>query len=244
MGQCSCTWQCTDSTNAKDEKYDPEASILDKPPNYRRLDAAVRHQHVGHVKKTLEILSDSFTNLTFQNVYQMINTKDNSKTYNGCCGNTLGHIISFANDSANNAEILQVLINYGHNINITNDNEQLPIHLACCNDNKSILKYLIDNDKVSNINEKDKFGNTPIMIAMKNNSNNCINILLKQDQVDLLRIPTSHTKTTTITSLSLKRSTTKSTRSLLPNTSDINRNEMCNMEYCACLVVFKHLICY
>ena len=223
MGQCTCS--TSKSENEIEEIIESYAS------HHARLVAAIRLQHVEYVQKTLESMYSSIDNMAFQTVSSTVNTKDDTDPYNGCTGNTLGHIISWTADSPKNAQILQMIIDYGYNINITNDHQQLPIHLACCTNNKSIVQYMIDENLVSGINQKDIFGNTPLMIAIEHDSVDCANILIAQKNVRLVATPNDSDI------CCLEPNPPESIAAAIigddKKDNDINKKDMCCLEYCA-----------
>ena len=71
----------------------------------------------------------------------------------------------------------------------------LPIHLACKTNNVTVLKLIIDTidrqdlTKLLNHVTKDKYWQfTPLMIAIENNGIDCVKMLCKFDEIDLLNI--------------------------------------------------------
>jgi cytohesin len=78
------------------------------------------------------------------------------------------------------ADIVNVIINAGGNVNVTLNkagNGSTPLHVAVENSNSTIVKSLIAAG--ANVNAKKLSGSTPLSIATKYNRNDIVSILKK-----------------------------------------------------------------
>ena len=103
--------------------------------------------------------------------------------------------IDINTDQQNNIDIFKLLFHYGkehvyRHFGEYDNKGYLPIHLACCCNNYTLLKYLFENhfDLVNNvINKKsnNKWCITPLMYALEKNHNECVKILCQYDNVEI-----------------------------------------------------------
>ena len=79
-------------------------------------------------------------------------------------------------------EVMLVLIcEFGYNpTNIKGRNGVSPLHVACKKGNLSLVKTLLIRDYHADLNAKDVFGNTPITLAIENERNEVMLVLIRQ----------------------------------------------------------------
>ncbi|XP_066929827.1 transient receptor potential cation channel subfamily A member 1 homolog isoform X2 [Clytia hemisphaerica] len=75
--------------------------------------------------------------------------------------------------------IVSLLLDYGADIDVWNDEDNTPLHLACIHGNKKVAKILLAN-KPSIINDEDESGNTPLHLAALNGHFKIIDMLVDQ----------------------------------------------------------------
>lgn len=103
---------------------------------------AVKHRHEGHIKACL-----------------VVGISPNLVMDNGC------PMLHFAIESGW-LKIVEMLLQYGADVNMTNGDSATALHIAARHGNIPILKLLLQKDARS-INHRDRKGNTPLHLAAK-----------------------------------------------------------------------------
>ncbi len=74
-------------------------------------------------------------------------------------------------------DIVQLLLDYGADPTARPTGAESPLHIACSNDKKSIVKYLVDTGK-TDLKEPNTKGESPLYVAVSRRQKDCIEILL------------------------------------------------------------------
>eukprot|EP00833_Pecoramyces_ruminatium_P010421 jgi/Orpsp1_1/1184453/evm.model.c7180000089590.1 len=78
----------------------------------------------------------------------------------------------------NNSKIFEILLNYNPNKDLIDNNGSTALHIACEINNYEVIPKLISEN---NLNLKDKYGNTPLLVALKEYSYECAVALLSNN---------------------------------------------------------------
>lgn len=76
-----------------------------------------------------------------------------------------------------NVDVVDILISYGANVNMSNEFEETPLLHAVWNGKSDIVKILIKNN--ANVNRTDVFGRSPIYFACQKGNTELVNFLIK-----------------------------------------------------------------
>ncbi|KAM0431360.1 hypothetical protein ACHAPT_005336 [Fusarium lateritium] len=99
-------------------------------------------------------------------------------------GNTPLHAI--ARGGNNSKEIAELLVNANStSANMKNEDDCLPIHLACECKQDGIVSLLTGH--TDNLNSENSAGNTPLLCGVLNQSTRVVEVLLKTQRVDVLK---------------------------------------------------------
>lgn len=74
-------------------------------------------------------------------------------------------------------DIVQLLLEYGADPMARPPGAESPLHIACSNDKKTIVKYLVDTKRVD-IDEPNARGETPLYAAVLRRQKDCIDVML------------------------------------------------------------------
>ena len=124
-------------------------------------------------EESLEIIDIFINNLTKYEFTSFINQKNKS-------GFTALHYASYNG----NMKLIKLLINYGSDINLTNNNGLNVLHLSTQGNHSTPLYYFIHKYKM-NINSYDKLGNTCLHWACFYNNYKVLNFLLLCDKIKI-----------------------------------------------------------
>ena len=82
--------------------------------------------------------------------------------------------------------VVQLLLNHPQiDVNKVDSGGQCALHYAGFHDNHEGMAVLLARQDLTTINQRDNWGQTPIMLAVKWNAVNCFNLLLAHPEVDL-----------------------------------------------------------
>ncbi len=92
-------------------------------------------------------------------------------------GSTVMHAVATSGDLV----LLELLHKHGANLNATNDNGQTPLHIAASMGHLSCLKFLTDNNHLSQYDkaQTNNGNDTPARLALDNNHIACLQYLLE-----------------------------------------------------------------
>lgn len=124
-------------------------------------------------EECLELLDLIINNLTKYEFISFVNQKNKS-------GFTALHYACYNG----NIKLIKLLINYGADINMINNNGLNVLHLAAQGNQSTPLYYFIHKYKM-NINTIDKLGNTPLHWACFYNNDKSLNFLLLCDEINI-----------------------------------------------------------
>ncbi|KAH7357242.1 ankyrin repeat-containing domain protein [Rhexocercosporidium sp. MPI-PUGE-AT-0058] len=79
--------------------------------------------------------------------------------------------------SKGDKDVVQLLLEYGADPNARPPGAESPLHIACSNDKKTIVKYLVDTRRVD-VDEPNAKGETPLYSAVLRRQKDCIEVLL------------------------------------------------------------------
>ena len=103
----------------------------------------------------------------------------NGEDENGESG-LMGALYYYQND------VVQLLLNHPQiDINKVNRYGECALHYALFEDNHEGVEALLARQDLTTINQRNDWGNTPIMSAVRLNAMNCFNLLLAHPEVDL-----------------------------------------------------------
>ena len=108
--------------------------------------------------------------------YALYNTTRNNKNFNIDAQDRSGNTLLLTALYNGNFEIFFFLITQGANVNLCNDNNICPIHLAVYSDNFEVIKSLCEHDV--DVRVKDKNGTSMLEYAIYQRNNKAILIML------------------------------------------------------------------
>ena len=118
------------------------------------------------------ILFEKIKNKNIKNIKNILKKVDNINIRNDENKTPLIYAIPY---SSNKPEILNMILKYNPNKDLVDNNKSTALHIACHYNNDWIIPRLITP---TNVNLKNKDGNTPLMIAVKQENYKCVRALL------------------------------------------------------------------
>lgn len=129
-----------------------------------------------------------------------------------------------------NSKFVDLLIKNGANIDSLNKvKKKSPLHLAIEHSDLATVQLLVDN-KFTNVNIRDSFGNTPLHLAALLNKVNVINLLLKHPTI---KVNETNRKNQTPLNLALRKGNKDSVLTLIKHT-DVDLDDIKDFSDCTC----------
>ncbi|MGB8366728.1 MAG: ankyrin repeat domain-containing protein [Candidatus Babeliales bacterium] len=100
------------------------------------------------------------------------------------------HLVPYVGSYIQQKRSVDLLLNYGANINLRNTNGDTIVHIIVRGNNISLLKYLITRfSTLINLDIKNNYGETPILLAKKLDRNDMLPLLRKLEQARKIKNP-------------------------------------------------------
>ena len=126
------------------------------------------------------LLHEAATTNNINVVDLLVKTNEIDLEARNTCEETMLHIAIRFGD----LDFIKHIVSYGVDVNVQDDDNYAPLHIACTRNKYSIVEFLLSLETIK-INIKDRNGRTPLIYACEKNLNQMAKLFIRSKNIDL-----------------------------------------------------------